>query len=180
MNVRLYFFWSPQWGTAYAKSKDQSVENPEIKGFPFKTWSRSVKAMHDTSTAKDFFLVNFYPPEPFTCIFSKSSPDFFPYWLWLTPVPVWARRMKQVTLLVVADNFCRFPSWVPAECKWVPKHVLLFFWDGISKLWIWFCLSERGRCVLWNIKCIVVYEIWHVMCCVGSRELWFEETKITI
>ena len=41
-----------------------------------------------TLTAKDFFLVNFYPSGPFTCIFSKTSPDFFVCWLWLTPVPV--------------------------------------------------------------------------------------------
>ena len=36
----------------------------------------------------------------FTCIFSKPSPDFFVFWLWLTripqptPIPVWAREIK--------------------------------------------------------------------------------------
>ena len=57
-----------------------------------------------TLTAKDFFLVNFYPSGPFTCIFSKTSPEPFLCWFWLTPVPVWARRTKRVTLLIVTDN----------------------------------------------------------------------------
>ena len=34
-------------------------------------------AIHATLTAKDFFLAYFYPSGPFTCIFSKTSPDFF-------------------------------------------------------------------------------------------------------
>ena len=33
-------------------------------------------AMHSTLTARDFFLAYFYPFGPFTCIFSKTSPDF--------------------------------------------------------------------------------------------------------
>ena len=33
-------------------------------------------AMHATLTARDFFLVNFYPFGPFTCIF-HTSPEFF-------------------------------------------------------------------------------------------------------
>ena len=31
-----------------------------------------------TLTARDFFLAYFYPSSTFTCIFSKTSPDFFP------------------------------------------------------------------------------------------------------
>ena len=34
-------------------------------------------AMHATLTARDFFLTNFYPSGPFTCILSKSFPEFF-------------------------------------------------------------------------------------------------------
>ena len=30
-----------QWGTADAEIKIPSVENPELKGSPFKAWSRS-------------------------------------------------------------------------------------------------------------------------------------------
>ena len=48
-----------------------------------------------TLTARDFFLANFYLSGPFTCIFSKTSPEFLLCWLWLTPVPVLARRKKE-------------------------------------------------------------------------------------
>ena len=52
--------------------------------------------MHASPNARDFFLANFYPPGPFTCIFSKPllSYDFFLYCLWLTLVSVWACRAK--------------------------------------------------------------------------------------
>ena len=33
-------------------------------------------AIHATLTARDFFLANFYSSGPFTCIFSKTSPEF--------------------------------------------------------------------------------------------------------
>ena len=45
-------------------------------------------SIHAALTARNFFLAYFYPSSPFTCIFSKTSPDFFLCWLWLTPVPV--------------------------------------------------------------------------------------------
>ena len=35
-------------------------------------------AIHAALSARDFFLADFYPSGPFTCIFSKTSPDFFP------------------------------------------------------------------------------------------------------
>ena len=35
-------------------------------------------AIHAMLTARDFFLAYFYSSGPFTCIFSKTSPDFFP------------------------------------------------------------------------------------------------------
>ena len=56
-------------------------------------------AIHATLTSRNFFIAYFYPSSPFICIFSKTSPDFFLRWLWLTPVPVQARRIKKVTLL---------------------------------------------------------------------------------
>ena len=34
------------------------------------------KAIRAPLTAGDFFLANFYPSGPFTCIFSKTSPEF--------------------------------------------------------------------------------------------------------
>ena len=68
---------TPQWGAVDAEIKVPSDENTELKGSPFKAWSRSVIAMDATLTAKDFFLANFYPSGPFTGIFSKTSPEFF-------------------------------------------------------------------------------------------------------
>ena len=34
-------------------------------------------AVHATLTTRDFFLANFYCSVPFTCIFFKTSPEFF-------------------------------------------------------------------------------------------------------
>ena len=49
----------PQLGAADAEIKVPSVENTELKGSPFKAWSRSVYlAIHATLTARDFFLAN--------------------------------------------------------------------------------------------------------------------------
>ena len=69
------------------------------KVLPLKPGVGQYIAMHATATARDFFLANFYPSGPFTCIFSKTSPEFFLCWLWLTPFPMQACRIKQVTLL---------------------------------------------------------------------------------
>ena len=45
-------------------------------------------SIHATLTAREFFLAYFYPSSPFTCIFSKTSPNFVLCRLWLTQVPV--------------------------------------------------------------------------------------------
>ena len=104
--------------TFTSEIKDPSVKNPELKGSPFKAWSvGQYIAMHATPTARDFFLANFYPSGPFTCMFSKTSPEFFLCWLWLTPVLVWARRVREVLLLLITDNWCRFPGWMPTKYK---------------------------------------------------------------
>ena len=75
-----------QLGAAEAEIKVPSVENTELKGSPFKAWSRSVYS--HTLTGRDFFLANFYPSGPFPCIFFQNSLEFFLCWLWLTPVSV--------------------------------------------------------------------------------------------
>ena len=50
-------------------------------------------AIRTTLTARIFFLANFYPSG------TKTSPEFFLCWLWLKPVPVWARRIKSVVVV---------------------------------------------------------------------------------
>ena len=43
-----------QWGTTDAKNKDPCVENPELKGSPFKAWSRSVFSQACYAYCKEF------------------------------------------------------------------------------------------------------------------------------
>ena len=89
---------TPQWGAADAEIKVPSGENTELKRSPFKAWSGSVCGYACCACCQGF-LPYFYRSSPFTCIFSKTSLNFFLCWLWLTPVLVWACRVKWVTLL---------------------------------------------------------------------------------
>ena len=66
-----------QRGAADAEIKVPSGENTELKHSPLKPGVGQYIAIHATLTARDFFLAYFYPSGPFTCIFSKTSPDFF-------------------------------------------------------------------------------------------------------
>ena len=68
------FLLSLQWGVVDAEIKVPSGENTELKRSPFKAWNRSANS-HATLTARDCFLAYFYPSDPFTCNFSKTSPD---------------------------------------------------------------------------------------------------------
>ena len=70
------------------KLKSHLVRTQSLNVLPLKPGIGQYIAKHATLTARDFFLAYFYPSGPFTCIFSKPSPDFFLCWLWLTPVPV--------------------------------------------------------------------------------------------
>ena len=78
--VLLSYAWSrsdfskpeiPQCGAADAEIKFPSGENTELK-----PEVGQYIAVHATLTARDFFLAYFYPSGPFTCIFSKTFPDF--------------------------------------------------------------------------------------------------------
>ena len=77
-----------QRGAADAEIKVPSGENTELKHSPLKPGVGQYIAIHATLAATDFFLAYFNPSGPFTCIFSKTSPDFFLCWQWLTLVPV--------------------------------------------------------------------------------------------
>ena len=67
---------SPQWGAADAEIKVSSGENTELKRSPFKVWSRSVYRHICYAYCQGFLPCLFLPFQPFTCIFSKISPDF--------------------------------------------------------------------------------------------------------
>ena len=70
------------------KLKSHLVRTQSLNVLPFTLGVGQYIAIHAKLTARDFFLAYFYPSGPVTCIFSKTSPDFFLCWLCLTPVPV--------------------------------------------------------------------------------------------
>ena len=51
-----------------------------LNGLSLKPGVGQYVVIHATLTARDFFLAYFYPSSPFTCIFSKTSPNFFLCW----------------------------------------------------------------------------------------------------
>ena len=59
------------------KLKFHLVRTQSLNVLPLKPGVGQYIAMHAMLTARDFFLANFYPSSPFTCIFSKTSPKFF-------------------------------------------------------------------------------------------------------
>ena len=67
----------PQWGAADAEIKVPSGENTDLKRSPFKAWSRSVYSCTCYVYCQGFLPFYFYPSGPLTCIFSKTSPNFF-------------------------------------------------------------------------------------------------------
>ena len=53
------------------KLKSNLMRTQSLKVLPLKPGVGQYIAVHATLTARDFFLANFYPSGPFTCIFSK-------------------------------------------------------------------------------------------------------------
>ena len=62
------------------KLKSHLVRTQSLNVLPFKPGVGQYIAIHATLTAWEFFLAYFYPSSPFTCIFSKTSPNFFLCW----------------------------------------------------------------------------------------------------
>ena len=69
------------------KLKSHLVRTQSLNVLPLKPVLGQYTAIHATLAAMDFFLAYFYPSSPLTRIFSKTTPDFFLWWLWLTLVP---------------------------------------------------------------------------------------------
>ena len=65
------------WELRTQKLKSHLVRTRSLNVLPVKPGVGQYLAIHDTLTARHFFRVYFYPSGPFTCIFSKTSPDFF-------------------------------------------------------------------------------------------------------
>ena len=125
------------------KLKSHLLRTQSLKVLPLKPEVRQYIAVHARLTARDFLLANFYPPGPFTCIFSTTSPEF--------PVSAVANSGSCVGPHNKADHpaGCRFPCWVLAEYKQASKHVFLFFWVCLPKLWIeielWFEREKQNK-----------------------------------
>ena len=58
------------------KLRSHLMRKQSLKVHPLKPGVGQYIAMHTTLTARDFFLADFYLSSPFTCIFSKTSPEF--------------------------------------------------------------------------------------------------------
>ena len=60
------------------KLKSRLVRTQRLNVLPLNPGVGQYIAIHATLTARDFFLAYFYTSGPFTCIFSKTSPEIFP------------------------------------------------------------------------------------------------------
>ena len=60
------------------KLRSHLVRTQSLNVLPFEPGVGQSMAVHATLTAREFFLAYFYPSSPFTCIFSKTFPNFFP------------------------------------------------------------------------------------------------------
>ena len=67
----------PRWGAADAEIKAHLVRKESLNVLPLEPRVGQYTVIQATLTVRDFFLANFYPSGPFTCIFSKTSPEFF-------------------------------------------------------------------------------------------------------
>ena len=77
--LALYQRTSPQWELRTQKLRSHLLRTQSLKVLPLKLGVGQYTAIHAAPTVRDFFLANFYPSGPFTCIFSKTSPEFFLY-----------------------------------------------------------------------------------------------------
>ena len=61
---------------------------------PLKPGVGQYRVIHNTPTTMASLLFSILPVRS-PAFFSKTSPEFLLCWLWLTPVPVWARRKNR-------------------------------------------------------------------------------------
>ena len=59
------------------KLKSHLMRTQGLKVLPLKPEVGQYIAMHATLTTRDFFLANFYPSSPFTCIFFQNLSQVF-------------------------------------------------------------------------------------------------------
>ena len=69
-------FYSRSGELRTQKLKSNLLRTQSLKVLRLKPEVGQYAAIYATLTDRDFFLANFYPSGPFTCIFSKTSPNF--------------------------------------------------------------------------------------------------------
>ena len=106
------------------KVKSHLVRTQSLNVLPLMPWSRSVYSYTCYAYCQGFFfLAYFCTSGPFTCIFFKTSPDFFP-----------VLAVANTSSCVGPQNkpghpvWHRFPCWVPAEYKQTAKTWLVVWW----------------------------------------------------
>ena len=122
VTIIMFVWWLCMLTIMHAKPRSGELRTQKLKSHLVRTQSLNILplkpgvgqyiAIHATLTARDFFLAYFYTSGPFTCIFSKTSPDFSLCWLWLTHGSYVGPQNK-----IGHPAGCRFPCWVPAEYK---------------------------------------------------------------
>ena len=113
----------PQWGVADVEIKDPSVETTELKGSPFKTWSRSVYSHTCYAYCQGFLPCLFLPFRSIYLHFPKISPSFFPVLAVANTASCVGPQNK-----IGHPAGCRFLCWVPAEYKQAKKTWLVVKW----------------------------------------------------
>ena len=101
------------------KLKSHLVRTQSLNVPPLKPGVGQNIGIHATLTARDFFLAYFYPSGPFTCIWFQNLSWFLPCWLWLTHGSCVGPQNE-----IGHPAECRFPCWVPAECRKAIKKLI--------------------------------------------------------
>ena len=148
------------------KLKTYLLRTQSSRVLPLKPEAGKYIAMHAMLTAKDSLLISILPVHlPAFFSLPKPLPGFscFGYGQhqFLCGPTEWNRSPCSSLQTIDAGSH--------VECPWSInrfQNMSLFFWFGISILWIWFQLSDRDWCALWNIKCVV-------LCCTGFFVKYF-------
>ena len=77
------------------KLKSHLLRTRKLKVLPLKSGVGQCMTIHTTLTARDTsLLISTFPAHFSVLFFFYFSPEVFLCWLWLTLVPVWARKIK--------------------------------------------------------------------------------------
>ena len=111
------------------KLKSHLVRTQSLNVLPLKPGVGQYIVIHAPLTARDFLLAYFYPSSPFTSIFSKTSPDFFPVLAVANTGSCVGPQNK-----ICHPARCRFLCWVPGNINRLKKHDL--WYDDLWNEWL--------------------------------------------